>query len=57
MCSSDLSVQDAADAITLIDKGVIRPPIAGRFPLEGLNEALQLMRDGRAHGRLMIEVK
>jgi hypothetical protein len=26
------SIQDATDAIGLIEAGIIRPPIAGRFP-------------------------
>lgn len=50
------SIQDAADAIGMIEAGIIRPPIAGRFPLEGLNDALQRMRDGGAQGRLLIEM-
>lgn len=50
------SVQDATDAIAMIAAGIIRPPIAGRFPLEGLNEALQRMRDGGTQGRLLIEM-
>ncbi len=48
---------DVKDALALLAAGVIRPPIGGRFPLEQLNDALQLMRDNRAQGRLIIKLK
>lgn len=48
------SVQDAADSLKLLAAGVIRPPIAGHYPLENINEALERMRRGEANGRLII---
>jgi propanol-preferring alcohol dehydrogenase len=48
------STQDGADAIQLIAAGIIRPPVAARYPLEGLNEAMQVLRAGQAGGRLVI---
>ncbi len=51
------SIQDATDAIRLVEAGMIRPPIAGRYPLEGLNEALSLMREGGVQGRLLIQLR
>jgi propanol-preferring alcohol dehydrogenase len=51
------SIQDAADALGLISAGIIQPPIAARFPLSQLNEALQTLRDGHASGRLVIHVR
>jgi propanol-preferring alcohol dehydrogenase len=51
------SVQDAADALALMAAQVIRPPIVGRFPLEELNQAIEMMRRGQAHGRLVLVIK
>jgi D-arabinose 1-dehydrogenase-like Zn-dependent alcohol dehydrogenase len=50
------SIHDAMDAIRLLEAGIIRPPIAGRFPLEGLNAALEQMRVGGVQGRLLIQM-
>ena len=50
-------LQDAIDALDMMASGVIRPPIAKRFPLDELNEAMQYVRSGRAHGRVVITVK
>ena len=51
------SLQDGADALQMIAAGLIRPPIAACYPLEGLNEALQVMRSGQASGRFIITMK
>lgn len=51
------SIQDASDALAWLDAGVIQPQIGGRFPLEGLNEALHLMRSGASHGRLILQIR
>jgi D-arabinose 1-dehydrogenase-like Zn-dependent alcohol dehydrogenase len=49
-------LQDARDAMQMIGAGLIRPPIAARFPLEAVNEALTMMRAGQASGRLILEL-
>lgn len=49
--------QDAADAIAWISQGVIRPTIAKRLPLEQINDGLQIVRDGAAHGRVVVVVR
>ena len=51
------SRQDAADALNMMALGVISPLIVRRFPLEDLNAAIQFMRNGQAHGRLIVTVK
>jgi propanol-preferring alcohol dehydrogenase len=51
------SRQDAADALTMLDAGTIRPPIALRVPLEEINEALDFMRSGQAHGRIVVAIQ
>ena len=51
------SFQDAVDSVEMIAQGIVRPPIHARFPLEGLNDALELMRRGKTQGRIIIELK
>jgi propanol-preferring alcohol dehydrogenase len=48
--------QDMAEAIRLVASGAVSPPIARRFPLEQINEALECVREG-ALGRVIITVK
>ena len=50
-------MNDAEDALRMLARGVIRPQIAARFPLDKVNEALALVRTGGAHGRVIIDVK
>jgi propanol-preferring alcohol dehydrogenase len=50
-------VQDALDALDLTARGVIRPPIAQRLPLSRFNEAMEHVRHGQAHGRVVIVLK
>jgi propanol-preferring alcohol dehydrogenase len=47
-------LQDARDALELLARGVLRPRIAGQFPLERINDALELVRSGQARGRVII---
>ncbi|RIK79854.1 MAG: hypothetical protein DCC68_12065 [Planctomycetota bacterium] len=49
-------VQDAVDALGMIARGIIRPPIAARFPLAQINEALAVVRTGCVHGRVIVDV-
>ena len=48
--------QDMAEAIRLLASGRVKPPIARRFSLAQINEALALVRSG-ALGRVVITVK
>jgi D-arabinose 1-dehydrogenase-like Zn-dependent alcohol dehydrogenase len=50
------SRQDARSAIAIMAAGIIGPLISRRFHLEQINEALQLMRSGESHGRLLVIV-
>jgi D-arabinose 1-dehydrogenase-like Zn-dependent alcohol dehydrogenase len=47
-------LQDAVDALELLARGVLRPPVAGHFPLQRINEALSFVRSGQAQGRVII---
>jgi propanol-preferring alcohol dehydrogenase len=51
------SLQDAADAIQWLSQGIIRPPIVKRVPLEEINTGLRLVRDGSAHGRVVVTIR
>lgn len=46
---------DAERALALMASGVIRPRIADRIGLDGINNALKAMREGRVHGRMIVE--
>lgn len=46
--------QDAMDSISLMAQGVLRPPIAARFKLEEINEAMEAVRQGKVHGRVIV---
>jgi D-arabinose 1-dehydrogenase-like Zn-dependent alcohol dehydrogenase len=50
-------LQDALDALDLMAAKVIRPLIAGTFPLERINDALALVRNGQAQGRVIVRIK
>jgi propanol-preferring alcohol dehydrogenase len=50
------SRQDAADAIDWMARGIIKPPIVQVLPLGEINAGLQLVRDGVAHGRVVISI-
>lgn len=51
------SKQDAADAIRWLAQGIIQPAVAKRLPLEEINAGLQLVREGTAHGRVVIRIR
>ncbi len=46
---------DAGEALRLMAKGVIRPRVARRVTLDGVNDALDAMRAGMVHGRIVVE--
>lgn len=51
------SRQDIDDVIGMLAAGIINPPIAKTFPLEEINQALDLMRIGGVNGRIVITVQ
>ncbi|HWD18980.1 MAG TPA: alcohol dehydrogenase catalytic domain-containing protein [Verrucomicrobiae bacterium] len=51
------SLQDAADALQMMEAGIIRPAVVRRFKLAEINDAFDFMRRGEAHGRIIIDVK
>lgn len=57
MGSRNGSKQDADDALQWMAEGIIRPTIVKRVPLEEINVGLQMVRDGSAHGRVVVVVR
>ena len=49
-------LQDAADALVLLARGILPPPIDRRYPLDDLPAAMDYVRNGQTHGRVIIEV-
>ncbi len=49
-------LQDATDSLEMISAGIIKPPIAKHFPLKQINDAMEFLRSGKAHGRIIIDV-
>jgi D-arabinose 1-dehydrogenase-like Zn-dependent alcohol dehydrogenase len=49
--------QDALDAIEMMATGVIRPRIAETFALDNINDAMDFVRRGDAHGRVVVTIK
>lgn len=50
------SKQDAADALQWMAEGIIKPPIVKRISLGEINDGLQMVREGSAHGRIVVEI-
>ncbi len=49
--------QDAIDALAMLSTGVIRPHIARTFALADFNDALDCVRRGETHGRVVVTIK
>jgi len=43
-------------ALSLVERGLVRPVISGIVPLERANEALAMVREDRATGRVVVRV-
>ena len=50
------SVQDLHDSLAMAARGQLRVPIAERFPLDGVNAALDALRNRRVLGRQVLEL-
>ncbi|MFN8007215.1 MAG: zinc-binding dehydrogenase [Terriglobia bacterium] len=51
------SKQDAMDSLMMMSQGIIKPPVVKTFPLEEIREAMDFVRSGKAHGRVVIKIK
>jgi len=50
-------LQDAVDALSMMSSGIIAPRIDRRFALDDFNEAMEYVRSGKSHGRVVINVR
>ena len=50
------SKQDAADALSWMAQGIIKPPIVKRVSLSQINEGMSAVREGTAHGRVVVTI-
>jgi D-arabinose 1-dehydrogenase-like Zn-dependent alcohol dehydrogenase len=51
------SRQDAELAIQWMAEGIVRPPIVKRLPLTEINAGLDIVRNGSAHGRVVVMIR
>lgn len=51
------SRRDAADALAMLEAGLLEVPIVRRVPLARINDAFELLRSGQAHGRIVVTLK
>ncbi len=52
----DAERRAAADITACLKKGLLRPRVGARFPLEGIAEAHEAVEGGRAGGRVVVDV-
>lgn len=52
----DEAARNEADLLDLLATGQVRPHIGARFPLAGVGEALRWVADGRAVGKVVIDI-
>ena len=49
--------QDAIDALSMMSAGIIRPHVTRSFALNDFNEAIDFVRRGEAHGRVIVTIQ
>lgn len=49
-------LQDAVDSLDMMARGIIQPRIARHYVLDDFNEAINYVRRGEAHGRVIVKV-
>lgn len=52
--SRNLTLDDSRSALAALARGDVTPQIADRIDLDGINDALDALREGRANGRIVI---
>jgi len=57
MGKPDLNREIGAAVNRMVDEGVIRPIVGGRFPLERAGEALRAIDERRATGKIVLDVR
>ncbi len=49
-------IREMKTALGLMAQGTLKPPVAARFSLDDINTALEVLRDGGAAGRVVVDV-
>ncbi len=57
MGKPDLNRRVGAEIATMVADGYVRPPVGARFPLEQAAEALRMLDERRATGKVVLEVR
>jgi NADPH:quinone reductase len=57
MGKPDLNREVGAEIAKMVAEGYVRPPVGGRFPLEQAAEALRMLDERRATGKVVLEVR
>ena len=53
----ELAAHNLATVFELAGRGVLRPAIAQRYPLEQFTEALEAARAGQSAGRILLQMR
>jgi len=56
MGKPDLNRRIGAAITAMVDEGYVRPPVGGRFPLEQAADALKMIDERRATGKVVLEL-
>ena len=51
------SRQDTADSVAMMAQGIIKPLVVKIFPLAEIREAMDFVRSGQAHGRVVVRIR
>jgi D-arabinose 1-dehydrogenase-like Zn-dependent alcohol dehydrogenase len=51
------SRQDTVEGLDLVSKGVVKPYVSDKFPLDRINDAFQMISQGKVMGRAVITFK
>jgi NADPH2:quinone reductase len=57
MSRPELNLEIGAAVNRMVDDGVVRPLVGARFPLERASEALELIDDRGATGKVVLDVR
>jgi len=57
MSKPELNREVGAAVGRMVDEGVVRPVVGERFPLERASEALRVIDERRARGKVVLEVR
>lgn len=51
------SRQDTVESLSMMAAGIIDPVVSRTFPLQEINQAMEFVRSGQAHGRVVVKIE